>query len=300
MQRSSLLEYRGDRLFYIINDVLLVLFVVPVVYPLVYVVSSSLSSPVATMTGQVVLWPVEPTLRAYREVFSYPPIMTGYKNTVIYVVVGTLLNVVLTVLAAYPLSRRDFKGRSVLMLVFAFTMFFSGGLIPRYILVSKLGLINTRLAMILPSALSVYNVIITRTFFQHSIPEELLEAAKIDGCSDFRFLTLVVLPLSSAILAVITLFYAVFHWNAFLDAFLFLSKRSLLPLQLILREILILNQIDAGMLAGVDVEALEQREGMVQILKYASIVVASVPVLMIYPFIQRYFVKGVMIGSLKG
>jgi multiple sugar transport system permease protein/putative aldouronate transport system permease protein len=300
LRRVKALEYRGDRLFYSVNDSLLLLFFLLVIYPLIYIVSSSFSSPFATMTGRVWLWPVEPTLRAYREVFENPKVLSGYSNTIFYTVTGTALNVVLTVCAAYPLSRPGFRARGPLMMVFAFTMFFSGGMIPRYILVHKLGLLNTRWAMILPTALSVYNVIITRTFFQHNIPEELVDAAKIDGCSDLRFMVQVAVPLSKAVIAVITLFYAVGHWNAFLNALLYLSKRSLFPLQLVLREILILNQIDYSMLENMQIEEIEAREGMAQVLRYALIVVASFPVLMLYPLIQKYFVRGVMIGSLKG
>jgi multiple sugar transport system permease protein/putative aldouronate transport system permease protein len=213
---------------------------------------------------------------------------------------GTIVNVIMTIMAAYPLSRPDFKARNIIMGLFAFTMFFGGGMIPTYILINKLGLINNRLVMIIPGALSVWNVIITRTYFQTTISNELLEAAQLDGCSDAKFIIKVVIPLSGAIIAVITLFYAVGHWNAFFNAFIYLNDKKLFPLQLILREVLVLSEIDVSMIAGVRMEEIEAREGIKELLKYSLIVAASAPVLCMYPFVQKYFVKGVMIGAIKG
>lgn len=206
----------------------------------------------------------------------------------------------MTILAAYPLSRKDFKARKFFMMLFAITMWFSGGLIPSYILINKLGMINTRWVMIIPGALSVWNMIITRTYFESNISQDILDAAQIDGCNDVHFLIKIVLPLSGAIIAVIALFYAVGHWNAFFNAFIYLNEKKYFPLQLILREVLILSQIDVSMLSGVRMEEIEAREGIKELLKYSLIVVASVPVLILYPFVQRFFVKGVMIGSIKG
>ncbi len=211
-----------------------------------------------------------------------------------------MLNVVLTIAAAYPLSRSDFKGRNIYMFIFIFTMFFNGGIIPSYILMTKLNLVNTRYVMLLAGALSVYNMIITRTFLQSTISKDLYEAARIDGASDIKILFSIVLPLSKAIIAVITLFYMVFHWNQFFNAFIYLNDKKLFPLQLILRDILISNQIDIEMLENIELEEMEAREGLAELLKYSLIVVSSLPVLMIYPFVQKYFVKGVMIGSVKG
>ncbi|TVY11059.1 carbohydrate ABC transporter permease [Paenibacillus cremeus] len=205
----------------------------------------------------------------------------------------------MTVLAAYPLSRKDLFGRNAYMFLFVFTLMFAGGLIPSYLLVKDLGLLNTRWAILLPGALMVWNMmIITRTYFQTTIPDELLEAAQLDGCNDFQFFGRVVLPLSGPILAVITLFYAVGHWNQFFNALLYLKSQQLYPLQLVLRDILIQNSVVASML--MDVEDAAKREGLRELLKYSLIVVATVPVLIVYPFVQRHFVKGMLIGSLKG
>ena len=291
---------RADRIYDTLNTVFLSLVLLIVLYPLVYVVSSSFSSSHALLTGRVWLWPVEPSLDGYRAVFDYKQVWIGYGNSIIYAFFGTIINVALTIMAAYPLSRRDFYGRDLFMMLFLFTMIFNGGLIPTYILVRSLGMINTRWAMLLPNALLIWNVIITRTYYRHSISDELLEAAQLDGCSDISFMVRIVLPLSGAITAVNVLFYAVYHWNAFFQAFIYLSKKELFPLQLVLREILIANTVDVNMMAFMDVLELEAREGLRELLKYSLIIVACVPVLALYPFVQKYFVKGVMVGSLKG
>lgn len=291
---------KGDLIFYIINGMLLSFALIIVLYPLIYIVSASFSSTSAVITGRVWLFPVDFSLSGYKAVFENPHILTGYANTIFYTVFGTLLNVTLTIAAAYPLSRADFKGRNFYMMIFVFTMFFNGGIIPTYILMNNLGLINTRLIMIVSGALSVYNMIITRTFFQSTISKELYEAARIDGASDIKVLFSIVLPLSKAIIAVITLFYMVHHWNQFFNAFIYLNDKDKFPLQLILREILITNQIDISMMESIELEELEAREGLAELLKYSLIVVSTVPVLLVYPFVQKYFVKGVMIGSVKG
>lgn len=204
----------------------------------------------------------------------------------------------MTLLAAYPLSRKDLDGRNILMFLFVFTTMFSGGLIPTYLLIKDIGILNTPWAMLLPGAINMWNMIVTRTYFQTSIPNEILEAAKIDGCSDYRFLWKIVLPLSRPIIAVIALFYAVSHWNQFFNALIYLKKQNLYPLQVVLRDILVQNDVDVSMLA--DTEDAAKREGLRELLKYALIVVSSVPMMAIYPFVQKHFVKGVMIGSLKG
>ena len=289
---------RRDRFFYGLINVLLLLLTLVVLYPLVYIVSSSFSSPAAVSAGKVVLWPVDFSLRGYQAVFDYQPVYTGYANTIFYTVFGTLINVVMTISAAYALARKSLPGRGFFSFLFTFTMLFSGGLIPNYLLMKDLGIINTRWAMLLPGAISAYNLIVTRTFIQNTIPDELLEAAQIDGCSDIQFFFRFVLPLSKAVLAVITLFYAVGHWNAYFNAFLYLNKRSLYPLQIYLREILIMNSVDAEMVE--DTELQQAMQGMADLLKYSLIVVSSAPILCAYPFLPRYFIKGVMIGSLKG
>jgi putative aldouronate transport system permease protein len=297
MTRKLSRDTATDRAFYSINAVFLCLFLIVIVYPLVYILSSSFSSTDAVMAGKVWLLPADPSVRGYQEIFGNRYILTGYYNTVLYTVCGTALNVTLTIMAAYPLSRKKLRFKGVLMFVFVFTMLFNGGLIPTYMLVQRLGIINTRWAMILPGAVSAFNVIIARTFYQSTIPESLVESAKIEGASDVRIMTSIVLPLSGAITGVLTIFYAVWHWNAFFSAFLYLSRRELYPLQIILREILILNSIDLAMMSF---EEFESKRGMAELLKYSLIVVATGPILCIYPFAQKYFVRGVMIGAVKG
>jgi multiple sugar transport system permease protein/putative aldouronate transport system permease protein len=298
MAVSAIKESRPDRIFSIFNYLLLTVFLLSVLYPLIYIVSASLSNPTAVVAGRVWLWPVEPTLAGYRAIFEYNTIVRGYLNSIFYLVVGTLVNVTMTILAAYPLSRRDLYGRNWIMVLFVFTTLFSGGLIPSYLVVQRLGLLNTRWALIIPGALAVWNVIITRTYFQVTIPHTLLEAAQLDGCDDFTFLWKIVLPLSGPIIAVNVLFYALGHWNAFFNALIYLTDERLFPLQLVLREILVQNKIDPA--AMTDPTELLRKQQLRDLLKYALIVAASLPPLLIYPFVQRYFVKGVMIGSLKG
>lgn len=288
----------GDRLFEIIVYAFLVFCLIIVAYPLIYVVSASFSSPQSVVSGEVWLFPVKPTLLAYGAVFKNSNIVTGYANSFIYALFGTLVNLLFTMLAAYPLSRRGFYGKNIFMGLFVFTMLFSGGLIPTYLVVYRLGIINTWWAMILPSAMSVWNVILVRTYLQNTIPEELYESAGLDGCSKYRMLWNIVVPLSGPIMAVIALYCAVGSWNSYFDSLIYLSRQELFPLQIVLRNILIVNQIDASMVA--DVKEITRKQGMINILKYSVIVVASAPLITIYPFIQKYFVKGVMIGSLKG
>lgn len=298
MERTTIRDTGVDRAFNAFNYLILALLLVVVLYPLIYITSASISSAKAVTSGQVWLWPVNVTLEGYMAIFKHHLIITGFLNSLFYTTVGTGLNVVLTILAAYPLSRRDLFGRNVIMFLFVFTLLFSGGLIPTYLVVQDLGLLNTRWALILPTGLIVWNVIITRTYFQVTIPDELLEAAHLDGSNDFRFVWDVVLPLSAPIIAVNALFYAVGHWNQFFLALIYLTDQSLYPLQLVLREILVQNNIDASMVS--DVEELIARQNLRELLKYSLIVVASLPLLLVYPFVQKHFVKGVLLGSLKG
>ncbi len=286
-----------DLAFMIFIYVILSLILVILLYPIIFVLSASISDPSAIMAGKVVLFPVGFTLKAYQAVMDYPKIWVGFSNSLFYTVAGTLVNVVVTILAGYAISRKDLVGRNFFMFLFAFTMLFNGGIVPTYLVVNQLGLINTRWALILPQALSVWNLIIAVTYFRTSIPIELLEAAQLDGCSDFQYLTRVVIPLSAPIVAVLALFYAVGHWNEYFSALLYLSKPDLYPLQIILRAILVQNQVDFTM---IDVRSYQAIQGMRELLKYALIVVSSVPVLMIYPFVQKYFLKGIMIGAIKG
>jgi len=298
MKRTAIRESGGDRAFNIVNYVMLSIVLVIVLYPLVYVVSASFSSSYAVLSGKVWLWPVDPSLDGYKAVFKNKNIVTGFQNTFFYTLAGTFINVVMTVLAAYPLSRKDFRGRNKFMLMFVFTMMFNGGLIPTYFVVKDLNMIDTVWAMLLPTALSVWNVIIMRTYFQTTIPGELLEASQIDGCNDFRFLLKIVVPLSGPIIAVIALFYAVGHWNQYFNAMIYLKDPQLYPLQLILRDILVQNEVRIDMLG--DVKSAAARQGLRELLKYSLIVISSLPLMLVYPFVQKFFVKGVMIGSIKG
>ena len=298
MVKERVKSSKTDRLFDIINNSCLLLAFIVVLYPLLYIIICSFSTSLAIYSGKVWIWPVGFNLVAYREIFEYKPVLTGYVNTFFYTSLGTMINVICTIMAAYPLSRKDLVGRNLIMFIYTFTMVFNAGMIPTYLVIRNLGMLNTRWAMLIPQAVGVYYVIITRTFFQQNIAQDVLDAARIDGSDDIRFLFMIVLPLSGAVIAVITLFYAVFHWNAFFDAFIYLNERRLYPLQIFLREILIMNQIDAGMI--VDPKAMREMEDLRELLKYALIIVSSVPILLLYPFIQKYFIRGVMLGSIKG
>ncbi|TVY12005.1 carbohydrate ABC transporter permease [Paenibacillus cremeus] len=287
-----------DKCFDTVNGILLVLITIIVLYPLVFVLSASISDPSAVARGELWLLPKGVNLQGYIKVFQNQDIVSGYANTILYTVVGTAINLLLTICAAYPLSRKDFKGRHVITGFLMLTLFFSGGIIPTYLLLKKLGMLGTIWAIVIPNAVAVWNVIIMRTFFQTSIPYEIQESAAMDGCSNTRILLSIVLPLSMPIIAVMLLFYAVGHWNAFFNALMYLTNRSQYPLQLILREILIQGQMQA-MLDMAD-DSLAKKLMEVEVIKYAVVVIANLPVLLLYPFLQKYFVKGIMIGALKG
>lgn len=287
-----------DRVFDAVNLAGTALFSLVVLYPLLYVVSASFSSPAAVVAGRVWLLPVEPTFRAYAEIFKSSTILLGYRNSLLYMMTGTTINVILTVCAAYPLARRDLFGKNVIMVFFVFTMLFNGGLIPYFLVVKRLGMLDTFWAMIIPNALSVYYVLIARTFFLSSFPDELLEAVRIEGASDFRFVWSFVIPLSGPIIAVLGLFYALGHWNSYFHALIFMSSMRKFPLQILLKNILVDATTDFK--GAYDFQDVIKREELRVLLRYALIVVASLPVLIIYPFVQRFFVKGVMIGSIKG
>jgi multiple sugar transport system permease protein/putative aldouronate transport system permease protein len=244
------------------------------------------------------LWPVEPSLLGYETIFRYSAIWQGYANTIFYTVAGTAISLVLTLVMAYPLSRKDFKLRNIIMIGVTFSMLFSGGMIPTYLIVKATKLLDTRWALLIPNAITSINVIITRTYYQSTISSELLEASQLDGCTDFRFFLRVVLPLSGAITATNVLLYAVAQWNNYFNAMLYINSTSLFPLQIILRKILILNSVDNEVLFNFRQRALQAN--LKELLKYALIVVSTVPMLVLYPFCQKYFVKGVMIGSIKG
>lgn len=291
-------QSRGDAVFTIVNYTLLTLIMIIVLYPLVYVLSASFSTPYAVTSGQVWLYPVDFSLVGYETVFRNQNIVSGYINSIIITVSGTIVSLVVTVMAAYPLSVRDFKGRNLFMGLFTFTMMFSGGLIPMFLWIQKLHLYNSYWALILPGAVGVYNMIIARTFFQTSIPYDLYESASLDGCSDVRYLLSIVIPLAKPILAVLVMYYGVGYWNQYFNAMIYLADADKMPLQVVLRNIILQNQIDPSTM--VDVDQMLQKQGLSELLKYSLIVVSSVPMLILYPFIQKHFVKGVMIGALKG
>ncbi|TDW94690.1 MULTISPECIES: carbohydrate ABC transporter permease [Kribbella] len=298
-ERTTIEETRTDKIFLLGVRIMLWIALILVAVPLIYIVANSFSSPSAVSAGRVLLWPIEPSLRAYKEAFSDPLIMKGYLNSFIYAIGGTLISVTLTIAIAYPLSRRTFFGRNVIMSVLIFTMLFSGGLIPTYLVVQDLGMLNTRWAMVIPSAIGVWQVIIARTFFRSTIPDELYEAATIDGASDLRFLWSIVLPLSKPVIAVIALMYAIFQWNSYFDALIYLKDPGLYPLQIVLRNVLILNTLTGSTTTTSLAQQLEQQQ-LANVLKYALIVISSLPVLIIYPFVARHFTKGVMVGAVKG
>lgn len=291
-------ESAGDRVFGALVYVLLSMVLIIVLYPLVFVVSASISNPVTVLRGEMWLFPKELSFIGYERIFANPEILTGYGNTILYTTVGTSINLMMTVLAAYPLSRKELKGGSVIMMMFSFTMIFHAGMIPNYMLMRDLGILNTRLVMLFPAAISAYNMIIARTFFASNIPRELLEAAQMDGCTDARFLVSIVLPLSKAILAVLVMFYATVHWNSYFNAFLYLSDEKLYPLQIFLRDILISAQVSASDVTDA-ADALE-KQGLAESMKYSLMIVSTIPMMLMYPFAQKHFTQGVMIGSIKG
>lgn len=292
-------HFYSDRIFNIINYLFVIGIGLVVAYPLIFIISSSLSSSNAVISGRVWLWPVEPGFIGYKAIFEHRDIWIGFMNSLFYTFVGTLINIVLTSLAAYPLSRTRMFGKNLIMGIFLIPLVFDAGLIPTYLVVQRLGLVDTRWAMLLPLGMIVWNVFILMSFMSSSIPDELYEASVLDGCDHIRFFTRIVLPLSKAGMAVVVLFYAVMHWNTYFNALIYLSSRNLIPLQIILRKILVLNDIDEILLTSVSKEGIE-RQNLKEVLKYSLIVVSCLPMLILYPFIQKYFVKGILIGAVKG
>lgn len=286
----------GDKVFYAIIMFILTICCIIIAYPLIYIISASFSDPALVMKNEIILLPKNLTFIGYEKVIRHPSIWRSYGNTIMYTVVGTAFNILMTSLGAFPLSRKDFYGRKFWTLFITFTMFFGGGMIPMYILINKLHLINTFWVMVIPGAVSTWNLIVMRTFFQNNVPMELQEAAVIDGCNDMHIFVKVVLPLSAPILAVMTLFYGVAHWNAFFNALIYLRDKSRYPLQLILREILLQNVTPPDMVEG----GAGDQEIIGESIRYALIIVATLPIICVYPFIQKYFVKGMLIGAIKG
>ena len=286
----------GDRAFYAVNTLLLALLAIIVIYPLYFIIIASFSDPDAVLGGQVILYPVRVTFEGYAKILQRTDVWRGYLNTIIYTLLTVVLSLAVTIPGGWALSRKTIPGKKFLMIYFIIPMFFGGGLIPFYNVMSSLGLINTIWSIVLPSILSVWNLFMTRTFFESSIPDGLVEAAKIDGAGEFRIFTLLVIPLSKAILAVMALYYAIGQWNSYFNAMIFLQNENLYPLQLVLKEILIASESTTG---GSGETILEQYRTANQI-KYVSVIVSSAPVMLLYPFVQKYFAQGVMIGSLKG
>ncbi|MBQ8233287.1 MAG: carbohydrate ABC transporter permease [Lachnospiraceae bacterium] len=304
-RKAKWLNYSwSDKLFLIVVYTVIILITLVCLYPLYYTVIASVSDAGDVYTGKVNFLPSQFTVEAYTLVFQNKSIWRGYANTIFYTVVGTCFNLFLTIPTAYALSKKRMLGRNFLMTMFLITMYFGGGMIPTYILFKNLHLVNTPWIMIISGGLSVYNVIVTRTYFQNNIPETLFEAARIDGASEFRIFFQLVLPLSAPILAVITLYYAVGHWSSYFTAMIYITKSELHPLQMVLRRILILNETayqDAMQSGNAEmIEDALRRSQMAVTMKYALVFIASFPMLVLYPFIQKYFVKGIMVGSLKG
>lgn len=266
-------------------------------YPLYFVLVASFTDPTIVNTGKILLYPEQPFLGGYQRILRYPPLWQSYWNTIVYTGVGTIVSLILTLPTAYALSRRNMKFRRPLMFIFTFTMFFNGGIIPLYIVINQIGIYDTIWAMVLPLGISVYNMIVCRTFFESSIPDELLEAAKIDGSSEIGFFFRMVLPLSKTIIAVMVLFYGTAMWNQFMNALMFLSGQEKMPLQVILRNLILINQASA---LTTDASEMIMRQKLAEQLKYAVIIASSIPPLIVYPFLQKHFAKGVMIGAVKG
>lgn len=287
-----------DVLFDVINYSLLTVGMLLILYPLYFVLIASVSDPNQIYSGDVWLYPEGFTLDGYKRIFNDSAIWIGYGNSLLYASVGTAFSVILILLAAYPLSRKDLIGRNVFMWFFMLTMFFGGGLIPTYLLIKDLGMLNSIWAMVVPGAAGVFNIIIVRTFFESSIPDEMREAAFIDGSSNTKFFLSMVLPLSKPIIAVMVLYHVVGFWNGFFDALIYLSDQAKYPLQLVLRNILVQNQVNSSMM--VDIASYSAKLRATELIKYGVIIVASLPLLVLYPFLQKYFVKGAMIGSIKG
>ena len=296
-RKRKISETRADRVFDVMNYVILTICLLLVAYPLYFVVIASISDPVDVNAGKVILYPVKATMDGYRRILEYDSFFSGYRNTLLYTGLGTLVNMLITVPAAYALSRKDLVGRNFFMMLITFTMIFSGGLMPTFLLVRGLNLLDTIWAMVLPVAVSSWNLIVARTFFQQTIPDDLLEAAQLDGATNVQFFMKVVLPLSKSILAVLVLFYAVSHWNRYQEALFYLRTDSKRPFQLVLRSILFENSMN-DMVDDAANLAAQMRLG--ELIKYGVIIASSLPLLILYPFLQRYFIQGVMIGAVKG
>jgi len=302
MKRHKLKQFGGISDAFTIGVIYLFLICILLVIllPIMNIVSSAFSSPGAIVRGRVNLLPVDFTLLGFQAALTHSLIVSGFMNSIIYTVLGTLMNLVMTLCAAYPLARENLPGKKIIIGFFVVTMFISGGIVPTFLLMNSLNLLDTRAVMIIPAGVSVFNMIIARTFMRTSIPADLFGAAEIDGCNDIGIFLKIVLPLSKPLIAVLTLMFAVSHWNAFFGGLMFLRSNELFPLQLVLRQILILNQIDITQMDVTLLRDLWDRQYFAELIQYSSIVISTVPVLILYPFIQKYFIKGIMLGSVKG
>ena len=296
-RKGPIRQSAGDRAFNIVNAVVMTLITVVIVYPLYYVLLASITDPVIVNSGKLLFYPESPYFEGYARAFDYAPLWTGYGNTLKYTVVGTAVALLCTIPAGYALSRMDLPGRRVIMFLFTFTMFFSGGIIPLYLVIKSLHMYDPIWAIVLPVAVSAYNQIVCRSFFDTGIPTEMLEAARIDGCTDFKFFFRIVIPLSSTIIAVMCLFYATALWNMFFNPLMFLSGKENMPLQVVLRDLVLMNQATS---MTNNAEEIAMRQKLVEQLKYCIVVLAAAPLLIVYPFLQKYFAKGVMVGAVKG
>ncbi|MDD7738490.1 MAG: carbohydrate ABC transporter permease [Fusicatenibacter sp.] len=295
--KSTVKLSTGDKIFNVVNFIIMALVCIVIVYPLYYVLLASVTDPVVVNSGKLLLYPESWYVNGYVTTLKYGPLWTGYANTIKYTVVGTLISLFCTIPAGYALSRKDLVGRKPIMFLFTFTMFFSGGIVPLYLTIKTLGIYNTTWAMVLPVAVSAYNLIVCRSFFESGLPDELLEAAKIDGCSDFGFFFKIAIPLSTTIIAVMTLFYATAMWNQFFNALMFLQDDDKMPLQVILRNLVLMNQANQ---MGSSASEMVTKQKLAEQLKYCVVVVSAFPLLCVYPFLQKYFAKGVTIGAVKG
>lgn len=294
---NKIKKSRGDRIFSAVNYTLAALIILVMLYPMYFIVIASISSPTDVSAGNITFIPKDITFKGYAKLFEYSSLWTGYRNTVFYTLVGTAFNLIVNIPAAYALSRKDLAGKKWITALFLIPMFFSGGLIPTYMNIKDFGLADTFWVMVLPFSVITYYIIVARTFFSNSLPEDMLEAAQIDGCGNLRFFFQIALPLSKAVIAVVALWSAVGHWNAYFNALIYLRNENLYPLQIILRNILISNQTISSMTTG---SAAVEAKQFADLIKYAVIVVSSAPIMCMYPFVQKYFNQGVMIGALKG
>lgn len=301
-KKNKTQQSTSDKIFDAVLFILLTAILIIVAYPLYFVIIASISDPAAVAGGHVTILPVGLNFSGYKEVFENDKVMRGFVNAVFYTFVGTCINLLVTIPTAYSMSRKEFAGKKFVMYFYMVTMFVSGGMIPTYLVVKNMGMLDTMWALIVPGALSVYNMIVARTFFESSLPEELWEAARVDGCGHFKFFFQIALPLSKAIIAIMVLYYGIGHWNNYFSALIYLKDEAKYPLQLVLRSILIQNEaaLSQQVTTQAAQAALQAQRELVELMKYALIIVSSIPVMILYPFVQKHFVKGVMIGSVKG